>query len=37
MLGDKADAAAEAMRSMDPDFERMVMSFVMTDLYGRGG
>lgn len=37
MLGDGADAAAESMRQMDPDFERMVMSFVMTDLYGREG
>jgi 4-carboxymuconolactone decarboxylase len=37
MLGNSADAAAESMREMDPDFEQMVMSFVMTDLYGRDG
>ena len=37
MLGDQADAAAESMRQMDPDFEKMVMSFVMADLYGREG
>jgi 4-carboxymuconolactone decarboxylase len=37
MLGDRADAAADAMRDMDPDFEEMVMSFVMSDLYGRDG
>lgn len=37
MLGDRADGVADAMREMDPDFERMVMSFVMTDLYGRDG
>ncbi|MEE2754050.1 MAG: carboxymuconolactone decarboxylase family protein [Candidatus Latescibacterota bacterium] len=37
MLGEKADAAAESMREMDPDFEEMVMSFVMSDLYGREG
>ena len=37
MLGDQADAVAESMRQMDPDFEKMVMSFVMADLYGREG
>ena len=37
MLGDRADAAAESMRRLDPDFEQMVMSFVMADLYGRDG
>ena len=37
MLGDGADAAAESMRQLDPDFEQMVMSFVMSDLYGREG
>ena len=37
MLGVKADEAADAMRQMDPDFERQVMEFVMSDLYGRDG
>ena len=37
MLGDGADGVAESMRQLDPDFEQMVMSFVMSDLYGREG
>lgn len=37
MLGDQADAVAESMQQMDSDFEKMVMSFVMADLYGREG
>lgn len=37
MLGDQVDAAAESMKALDPDLERIAMAFVMKDLYGRDG
>ena len=38
MLGDSAaEVSAERMRTLHPDFERLVMTQVMHDLYGRAG
>ena len=38
MLGEQAaQASADKMRALHPDFERLVMSHVMHDLYARGG
>ena len=38
MLGDTAaEASAEQMRELHPEFERLVMTHVMHDLYGRDG
>ena len=38
MLGEAAaEASAEKMRALHPDFERLVMTHVMHDLYGRAG
>ena len=38
MLGEPAaEASAETMRALHPDFERLVMTQVMHDLYGRAG
>ena len=38
MLGDTAaEASAERMRTLHPEFERLVMTQVMHDLYGREG
>ena len=38
MLGEAAaEAAAKKMRTLHPEFERLVMEHVMHDLYGRDG
>jgi 4-carboxymuconolactone decarboxylase len=38
MLGDAAAGrSADGMRELHPDFERLVMTHVMNDLYGREG
>ena len=38
MLGEAAaEASAEKMRTLHPEFERLVMTHVMHDLYGRAG
>ena len=38
MLGAaRGEKSAEAMRNLHPEFERLVMTFVMSDLYSRDG
>ena len=38
MLGEAAaEASAEKMHTLHPEFERLVMTHVMHDLYGRAG
>jgi len=37
MLGEGAESAARQLRELHPEFERLVMTFVMGDLYGRDG